>query len=58
LDLDPETEEIIHDGIKNLIKNRTTIIIVNRFSTIANTDKIYVIEDGNHLAVDKNLLII
>jgi ABC-type multidrug transport system fused ATPase/permease subunit len=52
--LDAESERIVHEGIKSLIKNRTTIIIAHRFSTVKNADKIVVLdkgriaEEGNH----------
>ncbi len=52
--LDAESERIVHEGIKKLIKGRTTIIIAHRFSTVKHADKIIVlekgkvIEEGNH----------
>ncbi|MFH1503144.1 MAG: ABC transporter ATP-binding protein [Candidatus Diapherotrites archaeon] len=44
--LDAESEKIVHEGIKKLIKGRTTIIIAHRFSTVKNADKIIVLENG------------
>lgn len=57
--LDAESERIVQEGIKKLIKNRTTIIIAHRFSTVKHSDKIVVldkgkiIEEGNHYELMK-----
>jgi ATP-binding cassette subfamily B protein len=44
--LDAKSENEVQEGLKNLMKNRLTIIIAHRFSTIQNVDKIIVIDDG------------
>tara|TARA_B100000575_G_scaffold287170_1_gene285067 strand:+ start:2710 stop:4356 length:1647 start_codon:yes stop_codon:yes gene_type:complete len=44
--LDADSEEIVQNAINNLIKNRTTIVIAHRFSTIHNADKIVVFKNG------------
>ncbi|MDA9956407.1 ABC transporter ATP-binding protein/permease [Candidatus Pelagibacter sp.] len=44
--LDAETENKIQDAINFLTKNRTTIVIAHRLSTVLNSDKIYVIDSG------------
>ena len=44
--LDADSEEVVQNAINNLIKNRTTIVIAHRFSTIHNADKIVVFKDG------------
>jgi ATP-binding cassette subfamily B protein len=44
--IDTNTEEIIENGIKKLMKNRTSIVIAHRLSTIRNADMIYVINKG------------
>jgi len=48
-ELDSESEKLIQDALKKLCKNRTTIIIAHRFSTIINADKIVVIDKGSIL---------
>ena len=44
--VDTQTEKLIQDAIDKLVKNRTTIIIAHRLSTVRNADKIAVLEDG------------
>ena len=45
--LDAESEEIVQSAIKNLTKNKTTLVIAHRLSTIHNADKIFVIKKGS-----------
>ena len=45
--LDAESEEVVQSAIKNLTKNKTTLVIAHRLSTIHNADKIFVIKKGN-----------
>ncbi len=58
--LDAESEEVVQSAIKNLTKNKTTLVIAHRLSTIHNADKIFVIkkgeliDSGNHLELIKN----
>ena len=47
--LDSETENKIQIAIKDLTKNKTTIVIAHRLSTILNANKIYVIDRGHIL---------
>ncbi|MDX2241117.1 MAG: ABC transporter ATP-binding protein [Leptolyngbyaceae cyanobacterium bins.302] len=44
--LDPESEKLVQDAIEQLCKNRTTIMIAHRFSTIENADKLIVLDHG------------
>lgn len=44
--LDSESEILIQDALNNLIKNKTTIVVAHRLSTIRKMDRIVVIEDG------------
>jgi len=45
--LDSETESKIQKAINFLIKGKTTLVIAHRLSTILNSQKIYVIDNGN-----------
>ena len=44
--LDSETESKIQNAINFLTKNRTTIVIAHRLSTVLKADKIYVVDAG------------
>ncbi|WP_299527266.1 ABC transporter ATP-binding protein [uncultured Lutibacter sp.] len=44
--VDTETEEIILNNLYNISKNKTTIIVSHRISSIKNADAIIVIENG------------
>ena len=44
--LDTETEKQIQDALQNLSKNRTTIAIAHRFSTLKNADRLVVVKNG------------
>jgi ATP-binding cassette subfamily B protein len=44
--LDNQTENAIQQSLNKVIKNRTTIIVAHRLSTIVNVDRIYVMENG------------
>ena len=44
--LDSETENKIQEAIKYLTKDRTTLVIAHRLSTILNSNKIFVVEQG------------
>lgn len=44
--LDSESEVLIQDALKKLMKNRTAIVIAHRLSTIQNMDRIIVMEHG------------
>ena len=52
--LDSVTEDYIQDSLEKLIKDRTTIIIAHRLSTLSKMDRILVfdqgkiIEEGSH----------
>jgi len=52
--LDAETESKIQDALKILTKNKTTIVIAHRLSTVLNSDQIYIIESGNVVANGKH----
>ena len=48
--LDSETEKKIQDAISFLTKGKTTLVIAHRLSTILNSNKIYVIDNGEVVA--------
>ena len=49
--LDADSEEIVQNAIKNLTKNKTTLVIAHRLSTIHNADKIFVLKSGKVINV-------
>ncbi|WP_249030532.1 ABC transporter ATP-binding protein [Tannockella kyphosi] len=55
--LDNESEHVVQKSLESLAKNRTTLVIAHRLTTIQNADRILVlgengiIEDGNHQAL-------
>lgn len=50
--LDSESEMFIQDALRNLIKNKTTIVIAHRLSTVRAMDRIIVIENGKIIEDD------
>lgn len=44
--VDTYTEERILDGLRDAMKNRTTILVSHRISTVKNADQIIVLQDG------------
>jgi len=44
--IDSQTEHLIQDALNNLIRNRTSIMVAHRLSTVRNADKIIVIDRG------------
>ncbi len=47
--VDPATEQLIQNAIEVLMKNRTSIVVAHRLSTIQKADQILVIDDGRIL---------
>ena len=45
--LDTETENKIQEALKILTKDKTTIVIAHRLSTVLNSNNIYLIDSGN-----------
>lgn len=44
--LDNESEKAVQDSLEKLIKNRTTIVIAHRLSTVRNAERIVVLNNG------------
>lgn len=52
--LDTETEILVRDALRKLIKGRTTIIIAHRLSTTKYADKIIVMDNGEIAEMGKH----
>ncbi|MGE3062332.1 MAG: ABC transporter ATP-binding protein [bacterium] len=48
--VDPRTERRIRDAMDDMLKNRTSLIVAHRLSTVLNADKIYLFQDGGIIA--------
>lgn len=52
--IDTKTEELLQEGLQQLLKGRTSFIIAHRLSTIKNSEKIFyidggrIVEEGSH----------
>ena len=44
--LDTESEKLVQDALDNLMKNRTSLVVAHRLSTIKNADMICVFHEG------------
>ena len=44
--LDTESEKLVQEALENLMKNRTTVVVAHRLSTIKSADEICVMHDG------------
>jgi ATP-binding cassette, subfamily B, putative efflux pump len=44
--LDSESENLIQEALKRLMRNRTTLVIAHRLSTVQSADKIIVFDEG------------
>lgn len=51
--LDSKSEKLVQDALEKLVKNRLTIVIAHRFSTIQNADRIIVLDQGTIVAEGK-----
>ncbi len=55
--IDTETEALIQEGLKRILKDRTSLTIAHRLSTVREADRILVmrhgqiVEDGNHASL-------
>ena len=48
--IDARIEQEIHDALRTLMKNRSTLIIAHRLSTISLADRVVLLEDGRIMA--------
>jgi ATP-binding cassette subfamily B (MDR/TAP) protein 1 len=44
--LDVESERIVQQALDRLMRNRTTVVVAHRLSTIKNADQISIIQEG------------
>lgn len=44
--LDTESERLVQEALTNLMKNRTSLVIAHRLSTVRSADEIVVLQDG------------
>jgi ATP-binding cassette, subfamily B, bacterial MsbA len=44
--LDSKSERLVQQALENIMKNRTSIVIAHRLSTVIHADEIYVISEG------------
>jgi subfamily B ATP-binding cassette protein MsbA len=44
--LDTQSERIVQMALSNLMRNRTTLVVAHRLSTIQNADRIVVLDRG------------
>ena len=44
--VDAENEELIQEALRRLARGRTTLVVAHRLSTVADADRIVVLEDG------------
>jgi subfamily B ATP-binding cassette protein MsbA len=49
--LDTQSEKLVQNALENLMKNRTTIVIAHRLSTVENADRIIVLNYGRIVEV-------
>jgi ATP-binding cassette subfamily B protein len=56
--LDTESEKLIQEALEHLMKNRTSIIIAHRLSTVAELDRIIVLENGRIIEDDTHAKLI
>jgi subfamily B ATP-binding cassette protein MsbA len=44
--LDSKSQSLVHSALDNFMKERTTLIIAHRISTLRHADRIYILDDG------------
>lgn len=53
--LDTESERLVQEALENMMKNRTSIVIAHRLTTIQNADEIVVLHKGEVVEQGKHL---
>jgi subfamily B ATP-binding cassette protein MsbA len=53
--LDSESERIVQMALENLMRNRTSIVIAHRLSTVLNADRIMVMDKGRIVGVGSHV---
>jgi ABC-type multidrug transport system fused ATPase/permease subunit len=53
--VDPRTERRIRDAMDDMLKDRTSLIVAHRLSTVLNADKIYLFQDGEIISEGDHL---
>lgn len=53
--LDSQSERLIQDALERLMKNRSSIVIAHRLSTVVNADRILVMEQGRIVEQGKHV---
>lgn len=53
--LDTESERLVQDALARFTRNRTTLVIAHRLSTVQNADAICVMEDGSMVELGTHL---
>lgn len=52
--LDTESEKLVQEALENLMKNRTSIVVAHRLSTVKNADLICVMHEGKIVETGKH----
>ncbi len=52
--IDSKTEKVIQDALKKILREKTTLVIAHRLSTVKEVDKIVVVHEGNVAEVGKH----
>jgi ATP-binding cassette subfamily B protein len=48
--IDAQVEQRIHSSLRQLLANRTTLVIAHRLATISLADRVVLVEDGHVIA--------
>ena len=48
--IDAQVEQRIHESLRKLLANRTTLVIAHRLATISLADRVVLVDDGHVIA--------